>query len=60
MTDLGQRYAVRSISTLAVFVGGREVARTGGARPASDIESFVMQAIEKVCEGAHTGGQRAR
>ncbi len=42
---LGQRYGVQSIPTMAVFVGGKEVTRTMGARPASAIESFVRQAI---------------
>ena len=45
LNDLGQRYNIRSIPTLAVFAGGREVARTAGARPAADIESFVEQAV---------------
>jgi hypothetical protein len=30
---------------MAVFSGGREVARTAGARPASDIEAFVTNAL---------------
>lgn len=44
--DLGQRFGIRSIPTMAVFAGGREVARTAGARPASDIEAFVLQKLE--------------
>jgi thioredoxin 2 len=47
LSDLGQRYGIRSIPTLAVFSGGREVARTAGARPAADIEAFVAQATQK-------------
>lgn len=43
LTDLGDRYGIRSIPTLAVFAGGREVARTAGARPAADIEAFVLK-----------------
>jgi len=43
LTELGQRYDIRSIPTLAVFSEGREVGRTAGARPAGDIESFVFQ-----------------
>jgi thioredoxin 2 len=43
LTDLGDRYGIRSIPTLAVFAGGREVARTSGARPAADIEAFVAK-----------------
>jgi len=53
LPDLGQRFAVRSIPTLAVFARGREVARTTGARPAPEIEAFVNQAIEKLHHGAH-------
>ena len=45
LPDLGQRFNVRSIPTLAVFAQGREVARTAGARPAADIETFIDQAI---------------
>jgi thioredoxin 2 len=43
--ELGDRYGIRSIPTMAVFAGGREVARTSGARPAAAIESFVSQAV---------------
>ena len=46
LNDLGQRLKIRSIPTMAVFSGGREAARTAGARPASDIEAFVNQAIQ--------------
>ncbi len=48
LSDLGERYRIRSIPTMAVFAGGREVARTTGARPANDIEAFVEQATSKV------------
>jgi thioredoxin 2 len=41
LSDLGQRFAVQSIPTLAVFVGGRETGRVSGVRPADDIEAFV-------------------
>ena len=51
LADLGQRLRVQSIPTLAVFAGGREVARTAGARPAADIEAFVDQATEKLYHG---------
>jgi thioredoxin 2 len=44
LPELGDRYAIRSIPTMAVFANGREVARTAGARPAPDIEAFVRQA----------------
>jgi thioredoxin 2 len=43
--ELGDRFRIRSIPTMAVFEGGREVARTSGARPAADIEAFVRQSI---------------
>ncbi len=46
LADLGQRFAIRSIPTMAVFARGREVSRTSGARPAADIEAFVVAAIE--------------
>ena len=45
--DLGQRFGIRSIPTMALFAGGREVGRTMGARPASDIEAFVEQTVSK-------------
>lgn len=41
----GAGYNIQSIPTMAVFLGGDEVARTAGARPASAIESFVRQAV---------------
>lgn len=43
--ELGERYSIRSIPTMAVFTGGREIARTAGARPAADIEAFVRNAV---------------
>ena len=45
LSDLGQRFNVRSIPTLAIFAGGREIARTTGARPAPDIEAFIAQSV---------------
>jgi thioredoxin 2 len=44
LSELGARFGIRSIPTMAVFAGGREVSRTTGARPAADIEAFVAQA----------------
>ena len=44
LPELGERFAIRSIPTMAVFARGREVARTAGARPAADIEAFVRGA----------------
>lgn len=42
---LGQRFGIRSIPTMAVFVGGREVSRELGARPAEGILQVVAQAL---------------
>jgi len=44
LPDLGARFGVQSIPTMAVFADGREVSRTLGARPAAAIESFVNSA----------------
>ncbi len=38
--SLGARYAIRSIPTLALFRGGREVARQAGATNSSGIEQW--------------------
>ena len=35
--SLGARFNIRSIPTLALFVGGREVARQAGAMGSADI-----------------------
>jgi thioredoxin 2 len=43
--ELGDRFRIRSIPTMAVFEGGKEVARTSGARPAAEIEKFVRQSV---------------
>ncbi len=45
LPGLGARHQVQSIPTMAVFVGGREVARTSGARPAAAIEQFIRQSL---------------
>ncbi len=45
LSDLTVRDGIRSIPTLAVFAGGREVARTAGARPAAGIEAFVEESL---------------
>lgn len=42
--DIAQQYQIRSIPTLAVFLGGREIARSAGARGAADIVKFVAEA----------------
>ena len=35
--ELGARFAIRSIPTLAIFKAGRELARMSGAMPTADI-----------------------
>ena len=42
--ELGERFGIRSIPTLALFASGREVSRAAGARPAAEIEAFLQQA----------------
>jgi thioredoxin 2 len=44
LSDLGERFNIRSIPTLAIFAGGKEVARESGARPAEEIEAFIARA----------------
>jgi thioredoxin 2 len=44
LADLGQRFGIRSIPTMAVFSGGRELQRAAGARPAEEIERLIEQA----------------
>jgi thioredoxin 2 len=46
LADLGERFGIRSIPTLAVFSGGREVTRVAGARPAADIEALLLRAAQ--------------
>jgi thioredoxin 2 len=38
---LASQYAIRSIPTLAVFRGGREVARVSGAMPAAELQRWL-------------------
>ena len=45
VTDLAARFKIRSIPTMAVVYGGRELARAAGARSAADIQTFVEQAV---------------
>ena len=45
LAEIGAEHRIQSIPTMAVFRGGKEVARTMGARPAAQIEGFVRQAI---------------
>jgi thioredoxin 2 len=41
--ELGERYRIQSIPTLAVFRQGREVARASGARAAADIQALAAR-----------------
>lgn len=45
--ELGERFKVRSIPTMAVFGGGGEIGRTAGARPAADIEAFIESTLAR-------------
>jgi thioredoxin 2 len=42
--ELGERYRIMSIPTMAVFASGREAARAVGARPADEIEKLISGA----------------
>jgi thioredoxin 2 len=44
LPELGERFRIRSIPTLAIFRGGREVSRVAGARPASEIQALLKRA----------------
>ncbi len=41
--ELGERFRIMSIPTLALFRGGREVSRVSGVRPAAEIEAMVRK-----------------
>lgn len=43
---LAQRFGIRSIPTLVVFRGGREVARVAGALPPAQFLQWVRQALQ--------------
>ena len=45
---LAAKYNIRSIPTLAVFAGGREIARQPGAMSAPDLARWVSAALRKV------------
>ena len=45
LPELGERFAIRSIPTVAVFTGGREAGRAVGARPADEYERLLRQAF---------------
>jgi thioredoxin 2 len=42
---LGDRFRIRSIPTMAVFAGGREVGRSSGAMPAAEIDAFIQSTL---------------
>ena len=41
--ELGERFGIRSIPTVAVFKGGQVVARESGARPATDLQALLAR-----------------
>jgi thioredoxin 2 len=43
--DLAAQYGIRSIPTLALFAGGREIARQTGAMDAGSITAWAQQAL---------------
>jgi len=45
--QLGAEHGVQSIPLMAVFHGGKERARSAGARPASAIETFVRESLAR-------------
>jgi len=42
--ELGERFGIRSIPTVAVFKNGQVVARESGARPAADLQALLKRA----------------
>jgi thioredoxin 2 len=52
--ELGERFGIRSIPTMAVFLNGREIGRTAGARPAADIQAFIEQTVAKSMSGSRS------
>ena len=45
VTEVAARFRIRSIPTLALVFGGREIERVTGVRPASEIEAFISRAM---------------
>jgi thioredoxin 2 len=45
LPQLGARFGIRSIPTMAIYHQGRELARTVGAQPAPEIEAFIDRSI---------------
>jgi thioredoxin 2 len=46
LPGLSRRFEIHSIPTMMVFLHGKEMGRTAGARPAAAIQEFVAQAVE--------------
>jgi thioredoxin 2 len=44
--DLGARYSIRSIPTLAVFRGTKELGRVSGALPPKQLEEMILQVLQ--------------
>ncbi len=49
--ELGARFAIRSIPTLALFHRGQEIARQSGAISAGEIERFAREAFARYAKG---------
>ena len=43
--EISQKLGIRGIPLLILYSGGREVARLPSARPAADIEAFILENI---------------
>ena len=52
VSELGDRYRIRSIPTMAVMQHGQELARVAGAMPAAQIEAFVRDALTRRSAGS--------
>ena len=52
---VGSAHGVQSIPTMALWVAGREAGRTLGARPASAIEGFVKDTLERAAPPGRGG-----
>jgi thioredoxin 2 len=50
--DIGARFRIRSIPTLAFVSAGREIDRLAGARPAQEIEAFAARAMASAARHA--------
>jgi thioredoxin-like negative regulator of GroEL len=52
VTEIAARFRIRSIPTLAIVFGGRELDRVAGVRPASEIEAFAVRTIATATQRA--------